>query len=81
MTFKVGQRIRNKTELAHLYEGTGWEAKLARPRRGTVINVPWALLNVGEGTMLVEWDSLTGKKSSPEDWTMWIYSTHVETVA
>lgn len=74
MTLSVGDTVRNKPELGHLWAGTGWYEKMQRPRIGTVARVPDALRREGSGTVLVEWKSLTG----PETWTMWTHTDLIE---
>lgn len=78
MTWKVGQRVKNRPELAHAYEGTEWAEKMAMPREGTILELPWHIRHEGSGTMLVEWDSLTGPKKDPAQWRRWMHSDHVE---
>ena len=72
--WQVGERVASRPEFAHLYEGTSWAQKLALPRMGTIIEVPWATRNVGEGTVLVDWDSLTGEKGEPKNWQRWMWT-------
>ena len=73
----VGMRVRNLPENAHLQEGTPWAEKLALPRLGTVKELPWYIRKHGHGTLLIEWDSLTGQKNDPAAWRMWIHSNSV----
>lgn len=80
MTWRVGDRVRNRPELAHIYDGSPWAAKLALPREGTVIDVPWFAANNGEGTLLIEWDSLTGPKADPASWRIWVHSNHIHKI-
>lgn len=78
--WKIGDRVRNLTDCAHLYEGTPWAEKLAIPRDGTVVTVPWYAGHCGEGTLLVRWDSLTKQAGKPENWTRWMHSDHIEKI-
>lgn len=82
MTWRVGDRVRSIPRLAHLYDGTVWKEKLSKPRGGTVIEVPLAIQTSedGHGTLLIEWDSLTGDKGDIRLWQRWMYSKHIEKV-
>ena len=79
--WNVGDRVRNKPELAHLYDGTHWAEKLSRPRLGTVTEVPLYARETGEGTLLVHWDSLTGDNTDKALWERWMHSTNIERAA
>lgn len=78
MTWAVGDRVRNRIQYADLYSDSAWGAKLAIPREGVVVEVPPATHRTGEGTLLIEWDSLTGPKKNPADWRIWLHSDLVE---
>jgi len=39
-----------------------------------------AARDAGEGTLLVEWDSLGAAKTSPDNWRMWIHSSFIAPV-
>lgn len=80
MAWEVGDRVRNKPEMAHLYEGTHWAEKLAKPRMGTVREVPLAIRTTGQGrgTILIEWDSLTDMRGPDHLWVRWMHSDHIE---
>ena len=71
MTWVPGQRVRFRAERASLYDDSAWGEKLRKARGGTIIEVPWAAANTGEGTVLVEWDTLTPPKANPADWRRW----------
>lgn len=71
MKLYVGQRVSFRTELAHLYDGTVWAEKLARPRSGTIREVPLFAFQNGAGTVLIEWDSLTGGAKKDKNWVRW----------
>lgn len=72
-----GERVRFRTEVAHIYDDSEWGEKLSKPRLGTIIEVPWAAANTGEGTVLVEWDSLTGPKADPVKWQHWHHTDNL----
>ena len=76
--WKVGARVSMRTQDAHLYEGTHWAEKLALPRCGTILEVPLATQTAGQGTVLVEWDSLTGQKGKAENWQRWMHTDRLE---
>lgn len=76
----VGDRVRNRPKFAGLYSDSAWGEKLARPRVGTVVEVPLAAATTGSGTILIEWDSLTGLKKNAADWQIWLHSDLVEKV-
>lgn len=79
--WKVGDRVRNKPELANLYDGTTWAEKLSKPRTGTVVEVPLAIRTSsdGHGTLFIKWDSLTGAPNDDERlWSRWMHSKHIE---
>ena len=78
--WESGVRVRNRPEFASLWNDSHWGAKLALPRGGVVIEAPLVARTAGEGTLLIEWDSLTGPKQDPEVWRMWIHSSMVEAV-
>lgn len=83
MTWKVGDRVRSLPELAHLYDGTVWREKLSKPRGGTVVEVPLAIQTSadGHGTLLIQWDSLTGGNDDPRLWRRWMHSRHIARVS
>jgi hypothetical protein len=81
MTRAIGERVRNRTDMAHLYADSPWGPKLAIPRLGTVRDVPLATATVGEGTLLIEWDSLNGGKKDPLAWQVWLHSSLLEKAA
>lgn len=78
MTWEVGDRVRNLPEHAWTCGTPSWVEKMEKPRGGVVLLAPKAAQSSGEGTLLVEWDSLTGSKSNPKDWQMWIHSSLIE---
>lgn len=80
MTWRVGDRVKAGPDLAPLYGDSPWGAKFAIPRLGTVYTVPWAAEHTGRGTLLIEWDSLTGPKADPAAWRIWLHSDLVERV-
>lgn len=77
--FKVGDRVQNRPDLAHLWDGTPWKDKHSRFREGTVVEVPKAAETSPDGhsTIRVDWDDLTEKKEFPENWLQWVHSTNV----
>lgn len=83
MKWHVGQRVQNRPEFASVYEGTEWAEKMKLPRLGTVVEVPLAIQTHPEqrGTILIEWDSLTGPKADPAAWRKWMYSDFIEVAA
>ena len=78
--WSVGDRVANRVECAHLYSDCEWGEKLSKPRLGTVIEVPLATASEpsGEGTILIEWDSLTGAKSDPQKWQKWLHTSLIK---
>lgn len=78
--WKVGDRVRNLPEHSWVRHGSAWSDKMALPRQGTIIEVPMAARDAGEGTLLVEWDSLGAAKTSTDNWRMWIHSSFIAPV-
>ncbi|KRS17504.1 hypothetical protein [Roseovarius indicus] len=81
MDWMAGDRVRNKPELAHLYDGTHWAEKLSKPRFGMVREVPKFTQEHGHGTLLIEWESLTDVRGDDKNWIRWMHSDHIERVA
>lgn len=76
--YNVGDRVKNDPENAWLYCGSNWGNKMKKQRSGTIVEVPMATREAGEGTLLVKWDSLTDSDNSNESlWTRWIHSSLV----
>jgi hypothetical protein len=68
--WKIGDRVRTNLDHAWVYAGTEWEGLMSRDRAGVVLEVPDATIRQGEGTLLVQWESLTsGPLKRPVMWT------------
>ena len=75
--WEVGQRVSFRREHAWVFHGL-WGERLSIPRKGTIVTVPPATRSRGGGTVRVEWDSLTGGKTNPDDWTLWVHSSFLK---
>lgn len=80
MTYQVGDRVSFNPDFAHLFDDCAWGEKLLKPRGGTIVKLPWFIQNLGKGTLLVDWDSLTGPKKNPDDWLLWVHSNWLNEV-
>jgi hypothetical protein len=81
MTWKAGDTVKTIPSVTARYENeSAWVAKLSKTRTGKVVEVPHFTRVEGQGTLLIEWESLTGEQADPKQWRRWIHSTAVERV-